>query len=60
MSKRPAVLVTGGAGYIGAHSCKALVQAGFLPICYDNLETGHSEFVRWGPLIYGDICDKGK
>jgi UDP-glucose 4-epimerase len=36
------VLVTGGAGYIGSHTCKAVAQAGFGPITYDNLSTGNS------------------
>jgi UDP-glucose 4-epimerase len=54
------VLVTGGAGYIGAHCCKALSDAGYQPICYDNLSTGHADFVRWGPLIIGDIRDTNK
>ena len=40
------VLVTGGAGYIGSHACKALARAGFTPIAYDNLEHGHAEAVR--------------
>ena len=52
-----AVLVTGGAGYVGAHACKALARAGYLPITYDNLSTGHESFVRWGPLVKGDIRD---
>jgi UDP-glucose 4-epimerase len=42
------VLVTGGAGYIGSHTCKAVAQAGFGPITYDNLSTGNSWAVRWG------------
>lgn len=50
-----AVLVTGGAGYIGSHCCKALSQEGFIPVCFDDLSTGHREFVRWGPLVRGDI-----
>ena len=54
MSSR-AILVTGGAGYVGAHACKALHQAGFTPIVLDNLSTGHRSFVRWGPLIPCDI-----
>ena len=49
------VLVTGGAGYVGAHACKALAKAGYTPFVYDNLSTGHESFVRWGPLIKGDI-----
>jgi UDP-glucose-4-epimerase GalE len=53
------ILVTGGAGYIGAHCCKALSDAGFLPICYDDLSTGHADFVRWGPLVVRDIRDAG-
>lgn len=52
------VLVTGGAGYIGSHTCKALHRAGFHPVTYDNLSTGHKEAVKWGPLIIGDISDK--
>jgi UDP-glucose-4-epimerase GalE len=51
------ILVTGGAGYIGSHCCKALYEAGYQPICYDNLSTGHAEFVKWGPLVIGDIRD---
>ena len=51
------VLVTGGAGYIGAHCCKELAARGFQPVVYDNLVTGHREFVRWGPLVEGDIGD---
>jgi len=52
------VLVTGGAGYIGAHACKALSQAGYTPITYDNFVYGHPEAVRWGPLEKGDIADR--
>jgi UDP-arabinose 4-epimerase len=51
------VLVTGGAGYIGSHTCKALAKAGFLPVTFDNLVYGHEWAVRWGPLIRGDIRD---
>ena len=40
------VLVTGGAGYIGSHACKALARAGFRPIAYDNLTYGHTEAVK--------------
>jgi UDP-glucose-4-epimerase GalE len=52
-----AILVTGGAGYIGAHACKALCKAGHLPVTLDNLSTGHKHFVRWGPLVQADIRD---
>jgi UDP-glucose-4-epimerase GalE len=54
------VLVTGGAGYIGSHVCKALAEAGHLPICFDTLEKGHDWAVRWGPLEQGDVGDAGR
>ena len=52
------VLVTGGAGYIGSHACKALAQAGYFPVTYDNLSRGHRHAVRWGPLVEGDVADR--
>lgn len=52
---RAAILVTGGAGFVGSHACKALAAAGFLPVTYDNLSQGHRWAVRWGPLEIGDI-----
>lgn len=52
------VLVTGGAGYIGSHCCKALASAGHHPIVYDNLSRGHADAVKWGPLIQGDMRDE--
>jgi len=51
------VFVTGGAGYIGSHVCKALSLAGFTPVTLDNLSGGHAEFVKWGPLERGDVAD---
>ena len=54
------ILVTGGAGYIGSHTCKALNVAGYEPITYDNLSTGHQNFVKWGPFIQGDLQDTEK
>jgi UDP-glucose 4-epimerase/UDP-arabinose 4-epimerase len=54
----PAVLVTGGAGYIGAHTAKALHELGFVPVVYDNLISGFREAVRWGPFVHGDIRDR--
>jgi UDP-arabinose 4-epimerase len=54
---RSSVMVTGGAGFIGSHTCKALEQAGFAPVVYDNLTTGHREAVKWGDLVEGDILD---
>ncbi len=53
------VLVTGGAGYVGAHVCLALSEAGFRPVVYDDLSHGHADFVQWGPLETGDIRDGG-
>jgi UDP-arabinose 4-epimerase len=52
------VLVTGGAGYIGSHISKGLATMGLTPVVFDNLTTGHRNFVRWGPLIEGDLCDR--
>ncbi len=52
------VLVTGGAGYIGSQTCKALSRAGYQPIVLDNLVYGHEWAVRWGPLAVGDIGDR--
>src|SRR3954468_22067014 len=56
MNDRPTVLVTGGAGYIGSHACRALTAAGYQPVVYDNLSTGHRGFVA-GPLVTGDLLD---
>lgn len=54
------ILVTGGAGYVGSHTCKLLAISGYEPVCYDNLSTGHAEFVKWGPLEVGDLHDTAK
>jgi UDP-glucose-4-epimerase GalE len=54
------ILVTGGAGYIGSHACKALAAAGFEPVTYDNLSRGNRWAVKWGPLEIGDIGDAGR
>jgi len=51
------IFVTGGAGYVGSHCCKAFAEAGWNVVVYDNLSTGHRDFVRWGPFIEGDILD---
>jgi UDP-glucose-4-epimerase GalE len=58
--KSPTVLVTGGAGYIGSHVCKALAAEGWTPVAYDNLSNGHEWAVRWGPLEIGDIRDRDR
>lgn len=54
------ILVVGGAGYIGSHCCKALHAAGFSPIVFDNLSTGHREFVKWGPIVEADVRDHAR
>jgi UDP-arabinose 4-epimerase len=56
----PRVLIIGGAGYIGSHTAKALHGAGFQPVVFDNLSTGHPWAVQWGPLEVGDIRDTGR
>jgi UDP-glucose 4-epimerase len=57
MNGRPAILVTGGAGYIGSHCCRALAAAGYHPVVFDNFSTGHRSFVK-GSLAAGDLMDK--
>ncbi|MCT4334117.1 UDP-glucose 4-epimerase GalE [Paracoccus sp. YLB-12] len=52
------VLVTGGAGYIGSHACKALAAAGLVPVTFDNLSTGWRDAVKFGPLVQGDLLDR--
>jgi UDP-arabinose 4-epimerase len=54
------VLVTGGAGYVGGHACKALAAAGYTPVVYDNLVKGHRWAVKWGPLEEGDLLDRAR
>src|SRR5688572_17061231 len=53
-----AILLVGGAGYIGAHAAKYLSGRGYLPVTYDDLRRGHREAVKWGPLELGDIADR--
>ncbi|MFK5979030.1 MAG: UDP-glucose 4-epimerase GalE [Rhizobiaceae bacterium] len=52
------VFVTGGAGYIGSHVCKALAEEGYHPVVYDNMVQGHTYALKWGDHVVGDICDK--
>ncbi len=52
------ILVTGGAGYIGSHTCKVLHENGYLPVVYDNLVYGHEWAVKWGPFEHGDTNDR--
>ncbi|MEO9777851.1 MAG: UDP-glucose 4-epimerase GalE [Sedimentitalea sp.] len=54
------VLVTGGAGYIGSHACKALKAAGYIPVTFDNLETGWQDAVKFGPFEKGDLLDRAR
>ena len=51
------ILVAGGAGYIGSHVCKILANSGYIPITLDNLCTGRSDFVKFGPLVKASISD---
>lgn len=57
MTERSPIMVTGGAGFIGSHACKALSEAGHLPVTLDNLSTGNREAVKWGPLVVADLQD---
>jgi len=54
------ILVTGGAGYIGSHACKALRNAGYTPVTYDSLATGWEDAVRFGPFEKGDLLDRAR
>jgi UDP-arabinose 4-epimerase len=58
MRNSKTILVTGGAGYIGSHTCKTLALTGYTPVTYDNLVYGHEWAVKWGPLEIGDIADR--
>ncbi|HEV2494190.1 MAG TPA: UDP-glucose 4-epimerase GalE [Terriglobia bacterium] len=51
------ILVTGGAGYIGSHTAKALKRAGYEPVVFDDLSSGHPWAVKWGPLVQGSLAD---
>lgn len=52
------ILVAGGAGYVGSHTCLTLAEQGFTPIVFDNFTNGHREFVQWGAAVEGDIRDR--
>ncbi|WP_372571505.1 UDP-glucose 4-epimerase GalE [Ruegeria jejuensis] len=54
------ILVTGGAGYIGSHACKALAAEGFTPVTFDNLVTGWQDAVKFGPFEQGDLLDRAR
>ncbi len=54
------ILVTGGAGYIGSHACKALAAAGYTPVTFDNLDTGWRDAVKFGPFEEGDLMNRAR
>ncbi|MEH6674145.1 MAG: UDP-glucose 4-epimerase GalE [Sulfitobacter sp.] len=54
------ILVTGGAGYIGSHACKALADAGHTPVTFDNLVTGWRDAVKFGPFVQGDLLNRAE
>lgn len=54
------VLVTGGAGYIGSHACKALKAAGYIPVTFDSFVTGWRQAVKFGPVEEGDLLDRAR
>ena len=54
------VLVTGGAGYIGSHTCKHLAAAGHTPVVFDDFSQGHDWAVKWGPLEGGSLNDPAR
>ena len=54
------VLVTGGAGYIGSHACKALKAAGYVPVTFDSFVTGWRQAVKYGPVEEGDLLDRAR
>jgi UDP-glucose 4-epimerase len=54
------ILVTGGAGYIGSHACKVLRAAGYIPVTFDNLQTGWRDAVQFGPFEWGDLSDRAR
>lgn len=58
MTQQPVILVTGGAGYVGSHVCKALASGGFAPVTFDNLSRGFERLVKWGDLVVGDVRDR--
>jgi UDP-glucose 4-epimerase len=52
------VLIVGGAGYIGSHMVKLLLDTGHEVLILDNLETGHRDAVLGGQFVHGDIADR--
>lgn len=54
------IFITGGAGYVGSHTCKRLSRAGHEVAVYDDLSRGHRDFVKWGPLFEGKLQEREK
>jgi UDP-arabinose 4-epimerase len=54
------ILVTGGAGYIGSHTCKLLAASGHTPVVFDDMSQGHDWAVKWGPLEQGSLNDPAR
>lgn len=54
------VLVTGGAGYIGSHTCKHLAASGHTPVVLDDFTQGHESAVKWGPLERASLLDPAR
>ncbi len=52
------ILVTGGAGYIGSHTMRALSASGMEPVCFDNLSTGFRSFAGNSPFVEGDLANR--
>jgi UDP-glucose-4-epimerase GalE len=55
-----AILVVGGAGYIGSHAARALRRSGYEVVIYDNLSTGFRRLAQGFELVEGDIADEGR
>jgi len=51
------ILVAGGAGYIGSHTVKELIQEGFEVVVFDNFSTGKKELLVGGEIVVGDLMD---
>ena len=58
MTDKPAILVTGGAGYIGSHVVRQLGEAGERVVILDNLSTGFEDAILYGDLVVGDTGDQ--
>src|SRR5690625_1988727 len=56
---KAAVLIVGGAGYIGANMAKQLCRSGYAVVVLDNLSTGFRTLAQYGKLIVGDLADGG-